>query len=351
MPAHCCVPMCNGKGGHKFPLDPVERRRWIQAVKRGGSDWTPSKWSIVCRSHFDSSDYISETKERDQMVNSILKPGAIPHLFAWKRTSLSGSRRRERALHKQQSINKIERLESLSTSENVGNEVEIEYIEEDFTPIEVKSEPDTKDSATQVDMSMRFCARKYMLSSEKFLYYTGLESYDAFMCLFYSFGPVVDELRYFYGTKPKMSTEDQFFLTLVKLRLGRSNFELSDTFEICEKELMNIFITWINFMYFHFKEINWWPSKDLVKFYSPADFKSKFPTTRVVIDGTEIPIQRPKQPIIQQGTFSTYKNRNTVKVLVGVTPGGLVSYVSDAFGGAASDRQICERSCLMNLGR
>ena len=67
-----------------------------------------------------------------------------------------------------------------------------------------------------------------------------------------------------------------------------------------------------------------------------------------IIDGTEIAVKKPKPPIAQQSTFSTYKNRNTVKVLVGSTPGGLVSFVSSAFGGSASDRQLVERSSLLN---
>jgi hypothetical protein len=50
----------------------------------------------------------------------------------------------------------------------------------------------------------------------------------------------------------------------------------------------------------------------------------------------------------QSATFSTYKNMNTLKTLVGCTPRGLVSYVSDVYGGSTSDRQICERSELMS---
>jgi len=58
---------------------------------------------------------------------------------------------------------------------------------------------------------------------------------------------------------------------------------------------------------------------------------------------------KPTQPIAQQVTFSTYKNRNTIKALVGITPGGLVSYVSPAFGGSASDRQIVEATGFATL--
>lgn len=60
-------------------------------------------------------------------------------------------------------------------------------------------------------------------------------------------------------------------------------------------------------------------------------------------------MKKPKNPSAQQATFSTYKNRNTVKVLVGATPGGLVSYMSNAYGGSTSDRQIVERSGLPSL--
>jgi len=67
------------------------------------------------------------------------------------------------------------------------------------------------------------------------------------------------------------------------------------------------------------------------------------------VDGTEIPIQKPSNPMSQRATFSSYKNRNTAKVIVGSTPGGLISYLSPAYGGSASDRQIIESSQLPNM--
>jgi len=48
-------------------------------------------------------------------------------------------------------------------------------------------------------------------------------------------------------------------------------------------------------------------------------------------------------------TFSSYKNRKTVKILVGSTPGGLVNFVSDAYGGCTSDRQIVKRGNIVQL--
>lgn len=81
----------------------------------------------------------------------------------------------------------------------------------------------------------------------------------------------------------------------------------------------------------------------------PEIFKDHNNKTRVIIDATEIPIARPSNPISQRATYSSYKNTNTIKFLVGSTPGGLLSYVSRGYGGATSDRQMIERSSLINL--
>ena len=107
----------------------------------------------------------------------------------------------------------------------------------------------------------------------------------------------------------------------------------------------NIVYTWIIFMSRQWREVNIWPTQKLVRYFSPCDFKVKFPCTRIIIDGTK----KPKAPRAQQATFSTYKNKNTVKVLVGCTPGGLINFVSHAYGGSTSDRQIVERCNIIQL--
>lgn len=118
-------------------------------------------------------------------------------------------------------------------------------------------------------------------------------------------------------------------------------------YDITIKQVSNIFITWVRFMSLQWKQIDIWIDKETVKAYMPLDFYDKYPSTRVIIDATEFPVKKPKLPFAQQVTFSSYKNRNTVKALIGITPSGLISYVSPCYGGSATDRQIIERSSIL----
>ena len=181
-------------------------------------------------------------------------------------------------------------------------------------------------------------------------YYTGLESAGKLYAVFMTLGPAVNQLNYYRsGSVINISSLNQFILMLAKLRQDLDYLPLSHLCGVSQYTAQNIFITWINFCSRQWAEINVWPNRDLVDYFSPEDFRLKFPTTRVVVDGTEIPVKKPANPVAQRATFSSYKNRNTVKVMVGSSPGGLISYLSPAYAGCVSDRQIVERSNLPKM--
>jgi hypothetical protein len=94
----CVAPGCRsgyGKSGklppgvsnHVFPKDQKRRDLWTKAIPR--ANWKPSKSSVICSLHFDSSDY--NTERRDSNIHRKVKEGqlkyrrlketAVPHIF------------------------------------------------------------------------------------------------------------------------------------------------------------------------------------------------------------------------------------------------------------------------------
>ena len=185
-------------------------------------------------------------------------------------------------------------------------------------------------------------------NNKAILYYTGLSNMEHFDFVFNFLGPAANELNVQCHL---LCPRDQLFLTLMKLRQAKEDYELALLFNISESLVHKLFVTWLNFMYFQFKEVDVWPSRKVVTQHMPSGFRDMFPNTRVILDATEIPINKPSNVNAQCETYSTYKNRNTLKTMIGITPNGSVSHISDCYGGSASDRQIIERSELMENGK
>ncbi|GFT30804.1 THAP domain-containing protein 3 [Trichonephila clavipes] len=73
------------------------------------------------------------------------------------------------------------------------------------------------------------------------------------------------------------------------------------------------------------------PSKDQVIRYMPPPFRMYCKNVRIIVDCTEIEVQKPSSPMEQQMTFSRYKNANTFKGMIGITPNGAISFISELF--------------------
>ena len=102
-------------------------------------------------------------------------------------------------------------------------------------------------------------------------------------------------------------------------------------------------------MYVKLKEIPLWPPRKLLLSNMPKQFKEYYPTTRVILDATEIYVEQPDLPELQQMTFSNYKNDNTFKGIVGISPDGVVIFVSPLFPGCISDKDLTRRCGILDI--
>ena len=100
-------------------------------------------------------------------------------------------------------------------------------------------------------------------------------------------------------------------------------------------------------MFHRFKEIEIWPMREQSLANLPEKVREFCPTLRCIIDATEIYIEQPKNPEAQQLTFSTCKNHNTLKSLIGISGDGAINFVSTLEGGSISDRDLTVKSGIL----
>lgn len=227
--------------------------------------------------------------------------------------------------------------------------------------VEVKNE-------NEILLSRQFSLDKIKDDNSAILFYTGFPSYKALMSFYEYIEPKLEKMQYWKGEhlikgshpyqedekrkKPgpsrKLSFLDEFLLVLMRLKAGLFVQDLADRFGISISLVSRICITWINLLYFELKDIFPFPTQELVRKNMPEEF-AKFASTRIILDCTELFIQRPSAMLAQSETWSDYKHHNTWKLLVGVTPNGQVSFLSDLWGGRVSDKQITRESGVLAL--
>ena len=66
------------------------------------------------------------------------------------------------------------------------------------------------------------------------------------------------------GRKKLLPPHNEFFLLLVRLRLGLFEQDLAYHFHVSQSTVSRIIITWSNFLYPQFKQIPVWPLRSLI---------------------------------------------------------------------------------------
>ena len=91
-----------------------------------------------------------------------------------------------------------------------------------------------------------------------------------------------------------------------------------------------------------------WPKKATIQSHLPEEVQG-YSNLRCTIDCIEIFIETPRDREVQALTWSDYKKHNTAKVLIGIAPNGTITYLSNVWGGRASDRHITLADGFLDL--
>ncbi|XP_064482480.1 uncharacterized protein LOC135395169 [Ornithodoros turicata] len=151
------------------------------------------------------------------------------------------------------------------------------------------------------------------------------------------------------GRRMVFSVRDQLIVVLMRLRLGLLEQELAYRYQVSLGYISELCSFWIAFLSECLQQTPIWPSKEIVTEFMPASFKDLYPTTRIILDCTELYIETPSDLRVQSDTYSAYKSHNTAKGLIDIAPNGFITFVSNLAPGRISDKALVKQSGLYEL--
>ena len=378
---------------YRFPTEPTRRGQWIVALRR--KNWTPTKNSWLCSEHFISGKKSEEPLCPD-FVPSVFKFIASPVKRKQKRSLETYERRKRRRLFPPStSQSTLASSEILATADAYDPPVSTawssgpNFIPPDYpatttleerpllTACEVaalqRSNNQLQDETSKLRTENEELAdsnvllRRQLAESEKenkqlhsssvlseeslahddhgVKLYTGLPSYAVLMVVFEFVACDVPDHH-----RSKLSRFKQFLLVLMKLRLNLTDGDLARRFGVSQSTVSKLTIKWINIMYVRLKPLVLWPDREDLQKTMPKECATYFKNCVCIIDCFEVFCERPSGLMARAQTFSNYKHHNAVKFLIGITPQGVISFISKGWGGRTSDKYLTEHcDILKNL--
>ena len=196
------------------------------------------------------------------------------------------------------------------------------------------------------NMTIRPSDESYFAEDDaKVRFYTGLPSFDILKKIFNFVAPHVKR------NSLNLSKFQEFIMTLIKVRLNVPDQDLAYRFDVSLTTVSRIITHWLMVMDIRLSCLISWPEREDLWRTMPQCFQYSFgKKVTVIIDCFEVFIDRPTNLMARAQTFSNYKHHNTAKILIGITPQGTISFVSEAWGGRTSDKFLTENcGILKNL--
>ena len=332
----CCVGGCNNDSRypdkivkrshvkelkfHHFPKDESKRQLWKEQVDKGLDGFIVSDNKVVCSNHFE---YAKPTYA-----------SPVPTMFMNIRKALEPSPKKRRTIV----------YKKLVFDNNQSKDCPSSVAVETTKSVEVQCSIRIAPAMIFADLT-RNCDVNY---------FTGLRNIDAFRLVFDYLSEKARVMHYWKGlsntstdlTSPRnlknsnlrsLTPEQEFLLTLMRLRLGLLNGDLANRFKVSSSLVSSIFTTWIKLMSLELKWLINWPQRHIIRRNLPSMFRKYYPNCCIIIDCSELFIETPSSLDIAAACWSNYKHHYTVKYLIGITPNGTVSFLSDCYGGRATD--------------
>jgi hypothetical protein len=89
-------------------------------------------------------------------------------------------------------------------------------------------------------------------------------------------------------------------------------------------------------------------SRDCINDNMPEAHFVNYTMCKYILDCTEIPVCSPNCIRCRTQSYSYYKCRHTLKILIGCSPSGFITYVGPFYGGKASDKIIFLESGILD---
>ena len=344
--------MVKNQGEEAEKLSKERRSLWISAISRDDLSEQILANDRVCGRHFVSG---KAAKSWDRFNTDWVPTLNLGHEKRVKRKNLEqASQRGQRANEKERKRKEQLDRERALAEEIAAKKLKLNEAGEQVSSIcftnEVEQSVDSSTQTEEFDCLVNtaplplqpFSKEEFRCDDKKVQFYTRLPSFDILNIVFHRIVPFVNR-------KSQLLTPfEEFIMTIMKLKLNMPlKILLTDSMFV--STVSRTFQAWMIVMDCRLQPFIKWPEREALWHTMPQCFQQPFgKKVTVIIDCFEIFIDRPSNLLARAQTFSSYKHHNTVKVLIGITPQGTISFVSKAWGGRTSDKFLTENCGIID---